>query len=782
MASRTLGREARSRLKTVLPDEELVDRIEVPELGEVGEALAPSLVPGPLPTLLGASGLYQYSRLWPFPAPIPLPPLPTAPVPGDGSATPEAAAPLPIDSRIILRETLRVDVDGRFPQMAVSGTIYEFLTERTHWVARVAANPDRTYAGPIWYLDGDVSNFPYDAVSIQVIRSFFPHQRRAVVTFSGPGGATRVRTYRFSSRYFRPCEFEYDTVEGSLATTSIATADHPNRPSTLPSETLTIERVFQRVGFSATKSSGDNVIPLVKAGTNERWSDSEMHDAMQVYWQRFADKAQWSLWTLFAALHDSGTSLGGIMFDDIGPNHRQGTAVFNESFIDQAPPGETHPDAWRQRMKFWTAVHEIGHTFNLAHSWQKVHPPEWGTPWTPLTNEPEARSFMNYPYFVAGGQDAFFASFEYRFSDQELLFMRHAPERFVQQGNAAWFDHHGFEQTRRSRTPPFRLEIRANRDKAVFEFLEPVVLELKLTNISGDPRIIDERLLATADRMTIAIKREGRPARRYNPFAQYCWHTRPKLLAPAEAAYESLFVGAGRNGWDVAEPGRYVIQAALHLDDEDIVSAPFTLKITPPRGYEEEELAQDLLTDDVGRVLAFDGTRALGSANDTLERAAQELGERRVAIHARIALACPLARNFKELQVKENQPRTAALTFTGRGANLDRALQEVRDVLGGEQPTVAAESLGNIDYADYAIDLARSLVTDGDDAAAKTVAGAMMTTLTQRKVPEPILQTLVERLPAEARSKAREGSRNGGATARSSGESRSHHGTGKNRK
>ena len=64
----------------------------------------------------------------------------------------------------------------------------------------------------------------------------------------------------------------------------------------------------------------------------------------------------------------------------------------------------------------------------------------------PLADEPEARSFMNYPYNVAGGQAAFFADFEFRFSDQELLFIRHAPERFVQMGNAAWFDHHGFEE------------------------------------------------------------------------------------------------------------------------------------------------------------------------------------------------------------------------------------------------------------------------------------------------------------------------------------------------
>jgi hypothetical protein len=100
----------------------------------------------------------------------------------------------------------------------------------------------------------------------------------------------------------------------------------------------------------------------------------EMHDAMQVHWSRFANVAQWSVWTLLAGQHEPVPSqditpqnLGGIMFDDIGPNHRQGTAVFNGSFIDAPPPDDPNAAAVR-RIKFWTAVHELGHTFNLAHS------------------------------------------------------------------------------------------------------------------------------------------------------------------------------------------------------------------------------------------------------------------------------------------------------------------------------------------------------------------------------------------------------------------------------
>jgi hypothetical protein len=741
--------------KTQVRSQRLVlDENALAELALDPEELAGSLDPAgaasqlSFPLLLGVSGHYQYSATRPGSLRSPGGSMPAHT--GNGATA-------PIDSRIVLRETLRLDVDGRYPQMAASGTIYEFLTERTHWVARLSATPEGDFSGPIWYLDGDVTNFPYDTVTIRAVPMIFAHQKRATVTFNGPGAVQRVREYCWTSRYYHPCEFEYDTVEGAGAVTTIATGAHPNHPAGLPAETLSIETVYRRAGFNVRQSPGRGVIPLVGAGTNEQWSDNEMHDAMQTYWLRFADKAQWSLWTLFASLHETGSSLGGVMFDDIGPSHRQGTAVFNESFIKLPPASDPAPEAWVERMKFWTAVHEIGHTFNLAHSWQKVHPPGWGTSWTPLTNEPEARSFMNYPYNVSGGESAFFASFEYRFSDQELLFMRHAPEAFVQQGNALWFDHHGFEQTRRSTSPSLELIVRANRPKPLFEFMEPVVLELKLKNVSRDLQVIDDHLLATSDRLTVAIKKEGRPARQFSPYAQRCWQTGKTVVPPGESVYDSLFIGAGKNGWDVAEPGRYVVQVALHLEGEDIVSAPLMLKIAPPRGYEEEFLAQDLFTDDVGRVLAFDGTRVLESANTTLQEVSERLADRTVAIHARIALACPLTQNFKQLRVDAGKTRDQRLEFRTEKSKMDQAVSTFESAVQARGDR-AAESLGHIDYADYTILFSRRLAAMGDTQEAESIGGSMITTLSRRGVPPDILAQVQGRLP-DVESTRKQGAR-----------------------
>ncbi|MBI4733260.1 MAG: hypothetical protein HY779_00280, partial [Rubrobacteridae bacterium] len=308
------------------------------------------------------------------------------------------------------KEELRLDVDRFYPQMTVSGTIHRFLTSQTNWVAGLKQTSPKSWSGSIWYKDGDTTFFPYTSVEIKAVGGSIPRNRAAIVKFSTPDGITMTRTYNFKTPYFRKVDFEFDYAEGEIPTTGINTCEHPNHPVNLPCENMSIEQAYKRSGFDVTVTQG-GMVPIANAHENRLWSDAEMHDAMKAYWSRFAGKSQWAMWVFFAALHEMGESLGGIMFDDIGPNHRQGTAIFNDSFISKAPPNDPNPNAWAMRMIFWTACHEMGHAFNLAHSWQK----SLGASWIPLADEPEARSFMNYPYRVRNGEKAFFADFEYRF-------------------------------------------------------------------------------------------------------------------------------------------------------------------------------------------------------------------------------------------------------------------------------------------------------------------------------------------------------------------------------
>lgn len=649
-------------------------------------------------------------------------------------------------------EDLRLDVDGTFPQMTASGTAYSRLTARNHWIASLTATKTG-WSGDIWYKD-NAPSFPYTRVTIRVIRpSFWRRPTAAIVRFSG-AGTPFTRIYAWTSARFRSVEFEYDTTPDANQVISVQTHDHPNRPAGIRNEELTIDTVYRRAGFDVRNSGGSGGVPVTGAGANGTWSDAELHDAMQTYWSRFSNAPKWSMWVFSAALHDMGESLGGIMFDDIGPNHRQGTAIFTEAFISVAPSTDPAPAAWVRRMRFWTTAHEMGHAFNLAHSWQK----SLGTSWIPLVDEPEARSFMNYPYAVSGGEAAFFATFDYRFSNAELLFMRHAPARFVQMGNANWFDNHGFESPDAAlQAAEYRLEVRANRERAEFEFLEPVVLEVKLTNEGRDPKIVDSTTLDPTG-LVVIIKPDGKPARQWIPYATACVEPRAEVLEPGLSAYESLPLFAGLNGWDVAEPGSYDIHVAAAVSGTIVFSNPLRLRVAAPQRSEEERLAGEFFTENVGRALAFSGTVALADANETLRETVDRLPTSAAALHAAVALAQPLARDFRSLTIPETDvPMTSVADADGsvavRRAKPDQALSMMNTATGASSVDAAAETLGHIGFRREVEQFASALSSAGDSAGAASLQTDLAKALSNRGVLPRVVDEVADKASTFAGSK-----------------------------
>lgn len=649
-----------------------------------------------------------------------------------------------------IREELRLDVDGRYPQMIASGTIIPNLSSPIHWIAQLTANGPNTWMGNIKnkYPVG-IQSFPYTNVKIQVTRGSFPGQHTAEVIFLIGGETDRTRTFRFQSPYFHSVEFEFDAEEGTTPITTYQTHSHPDKPAFLPDETLSIAEVFKRTGFDVKVSEGNNTVSRDHTGTNRKWSDQELHDAMQVYWSHFDNKPQWSMWAFFANSEaERGHGLGGIMFDSIGPNHRQGTAIFNNSFISNPPQGDPNPEAWVQRMRFWCACHEMGHAFNLLHSWQK----HLGNPWEPLglplIPEPKALSFMNYPYTFddKGNKDdnlqRFFKKFEYRFSDQELLFMRHAPERFVQMGNADWAVDHGFEQTNVSSHPSFNLELRVNRNTPVFQFLEPVVFEIKLTNTSNQPQLIKKHILSDLNGMSVIVKKEGKQGRKLLPHAQYCWKLETKVIMPGESLYETIFASVGKNGWLIDEPGFYNIQVAMQINGNNIVSNNLRLRVFPPTGYDQEFLAQDFFSDEVGRILAFDGSRFLEKGNDILREVTEKLRDHAVALHAHIALAKPLAFDYQFLDFTEDSDTRGKIRIIP--AQPDEARKQFASALT-EHKQIAAKTLSHKEYNQYMVTYSEFLSSQEENKEAAEVQNDLYQTLSERNVLDSVLQKIKNR-------------------------------------
>ena len=90
----------------------------------------------------------------------------------------------------------------------------------------------------------------------------------------------------------------------------------------------------------------------------------------------------------------------------------------------------------------------------------------------------------------------------------------------------------------------------------------------------------------------------------------------------------------------------------MEVSGEPVVSDPLHIRVTPPRGYEDEVLAQDFFTEGCRPgVIHSMAVTVLDSANTALQKVAEQLGDRRVAMHAQLALGSALARDHKELVV-----------------------------------------------------------------------------------------------------------------------------------
>jgi hypothetical protein len=231
--------------------------------------------------------------------------------------------------------------------------------------------------------------------------------------------------------------------------------------------------------------------------------------------------------------------------------------------------------------------------------------------------------------------------------------------------------------------------------------------------------------------MTVVIKAQGKPARTFTPFGRYCYLPDLLVLYPGESIYAPLSVSAGLNGWDIADPGRYLVQIALHRDDEDLVSNELQLRVAPPRSYEEELIAQDVFTEDVGRVLTVHGSEFLSDANDVLRTVVDQLGDRRIAIHAAVTLATPESKDYKILTPAPDTP--AGLKVESRAAKPKEARQLLDEALMSRRQD-AAETLGHIGYLHETDAASEFLAEAGDPAAAAETQSVAYETLSNRTV------------------------------------------------
>ena len=585
-----------------------------------------------------------------------------------------------------LRFTLHIDIDGTDPLNVVSGTLARGLYlfgagGPPHFIGRVTSST-ATAAGRELVVEDFSFTWPgtsytIDRLEITIERPSWFGQAVANATFVSAGAGRRYGPYAAAqeSIYFHNVEVEVDREDGAADTEPYNTHTHPDRPVDLPQENLTLESVFAKSGIGMTRSAGSNIINTADAGGNNRWSEQELHDAMEAHWSAFANVPQWKMWIFLAELADSNT-LGGIMFDgDIdepGGVDRQGTAIFTLCPFFHTAGGaypQANPPAAEaaQRELFFDLIHETGHAFNLAHSFQKTSVFEpgdaaWNAPsWMPVTHRPQALSWMNYPDQASPGAGNsakwFYDQFRFRFDDQENLFLRHAPDSYVQMGNSAWFHNHGRVA---EHTIDRRLELTVRTLKATVELGEPVVAELKLKNVSNEPVLVHQNLDPSDGLVEMAVTNPRGERRPFLPVAHARSFVLPVALDPGKSFYQAVNLTIGHFGCPFKEPGPYRIEASFSNRDGTTAAAVMHIYVRPPADFDGARTASELFNARVGRVLYVGGSRVMEDANDRIDWVMKRLGEKHTAAYYLSSVrALPQSKSYKLLGGKANSIKLA---------------------------------------------------------------------------------------------------------------------------
>jgi len=579
------------------------------------------------------------------------------------------------------RIDLRVDLDRRHPNSPVLDRISAdvFAHYSFNWFGRsfewdvyqhswIIDSPARTGSGCSATISGTARRYDSgDRFPVEIgIRWQYGRITGATCRLD-PTGRDETYACTLRSRHFRDLTLEVD-VASSVNNEPIEPAYdvswHSNRPPAITPRVLTVEEAFREAGIDVELNDpGDRTVIDDSNSQFTTWTDDELHDAMETHFSLYSGRwPAWRMWFLVCGSYTS-SGTGGIMFDYSGPGEppeRQGCAIFRNhrwwnDLVDGTPSGDAEAAANRKWLHTW--IHEIGHGLNYVHSWNK--------------NAPDDLSWMNYDwrYDNRNGRNSYFANFDFRFSDDELLHLRHGDRRAVIPGGDAWATgrhaHDGSTGADATVEGDAPVEVLV-RSKTVFDYLEPVRIEVRLRNttaIGGGPGMdldIDGALSPEHGTIGFVIRRpDGRTVSYRPPMCRLGTEPdRVTLQAPGalkglDRYSVELPLGLGADGFYFDEPGTYLIRAVWESAlGVTLPSAVHRIRIARPADQRIERLAGDLFRRDAGLAMYFGGSASahLASGMDTVRATIDELP----VGSARAQLAYTIAPTFTEQRFRVN--------------------------------------------------------------------------------------------------------------------------------
>jgi hypothetical protein len=610
---------------------------------------------------------------------------------------------------------LRVDIDGSRPMNRLSGDFFRANGATTTYFGSFIVNSiTTTVTTSMVTIEGlGEYTWPVSAPQVKVTIPLSSPPAAATVEFLATSGRLDA-TYlcQFVSPYFRSVQWEQDSVAGTVPFVSYNTGSLPQPPSS-PSRELIVARAYAEAGIEMQTAGVVNVVNTSEAGGDLKWDDSELNAAMVSNFSLWADVPQWMVYLIVATSHVEGSR--GIMFDYSDAFQRQGCAVFYDAIQGT--------DAANQRAQLRTYVHELGHCFNLLHSWQKnfVNPP---APLGPNGGLGDL-SWMNYPWRyqppppAPGGEAAYWANFPFQFTDNEIIHLRHAFYRnIIFSANAfgtgaAEVDPELFTDQKEDNSG-LKLELRS---KNVFAFGEPVVVEIKLSTTDLRGKLVHSHLHPKATMTQIAIRKPSGRTVHYRPMIEHCVDDARTAILNSErpAIYNSAYIGYGKDGFYFDQPGVYQLRAIyIAPDGSHVVSPALSLRVRSPYTATDEEVADLFMGNEQGQLLYLLGSdsEALKHGNDAFELVLTKYANHPLAVYAQLVKGINAERDFKQfaadkaVKVRQANPGES-ITFLSSVVDASIANKGVDNItlnMAMHRLAHAEKKAGNLEKAEVTMD------------------------------------------------------------------------------
>lgn len=427
--------------------------------------------------------------------------------------------------------------------------------------------------------------------------------------FEGSVYEGRIKKGKFTmgwvSKYFRKAKIEMDSVTGTTVPQSV-----PNAAGT---ENEDIRTAFQDAGWDVMISVDQTNLQVPTGqNTNNCWPNATSHAFMlnNRNPNTNLDK-EWKV-HLFSAPAGAGCFFG-IIHDQIG-DHREGSVVFpNSTFSNNTNFGTA---AGQQlgaiaRAYLRTAIHEIGHAFNLQHTILPGQPPADNSIMTqtgPLGN------------VIANAGGTFPGSIILQFNDNDKHHLNHFPDPAIRPGAMNWqagypglssgvfapeadvdFVEYGIDE----------LELKLTLNTNQIKLGEPLPLTWKIMNNSKETISIPDEISLESQHAYISVIDPDGNLTRVTPFT----------IEEGEGNYQNLESGkeseAKTNlfwssfGFAFKKPGRHIVDVTVAWqDDNEItrgVKQTTSIWVDYPISDEDNKVASLLLDNQVGMLISLGG-------------------------------------------------------------------------------------------------------------------------------------------------------------------------------